>query len=90
MNQNQKTPSPLILMNNMYILAYQEYWAYNGYTTNILCEDGKFCRIETVMNGDVRPILFLSRKEARSARKLYGRWPKYRIIKINDPSWLCE
>ena len=89
MSQNQKIPSQSTLTSSVYILTHQEY-RYNGYSADILCEDGKFYKIEKVMSGDIRPILFLSKKEARSARKIYGRWPKYKIIKINDPSWLCE
>ena len=89
MSQNQKIPSQLILMNNMYILIKKVTSSWDGHN-EILCEDGEFYRAKAFMNGLYRPILFSSRKEAAAARRVFGHWPTYKIVKVTDPSWLCE
>lgn len=62
---------------------------YERKYTEILCENGQFVSPQKVMNDPkFTPILFLSRKSARQAKKVFGHWPEYKILKVEDPSWL--
>lgn len=76
-------------MQEFYVIVkYESTWE-SSWTPHILCEDGEFYRPREVMD-DARktPILFLSKESAKQAKKVYGHWPKYKILKIEDPSWL--
>ena len=70
---------------NYWILVRVDFYFERG----ILCEDGDFHFTSNVMEDkSYIPVLFISRQSARQARKAFGSWPKYRIVKIDDPSWL--
>jgi len=72
-----------------YIIAEYSFDIVYGSTVEILCEDGHFYQPHSIMeNSKKTPIFFSSEESAKQAKKLYGHWPKYRIQKITDPSWL--
>lgn len=39
-------------------------------------------------NQNYVPVLFTSKESAKEARKMFGHWPRYKVVKITDPSWL--
>lgn len=59
-------------------------------TVGVLCEDGNFREPQYIMNSHALcvPVFFTSKESAKSAKKVYGHWPKYKVIEILDPSWL--
>lgn len=72
-----------------YIITEYTFDILDGSTVEILCEDGYFYQPHYIMTGTTKPPIFFSSEEsAKQAKKLYGHWPKYRIRKITDPSWL--
>lgn len=79
-------------MNEFYVVRRRKYfdWGWLEWQPPaILCENGAFHEIIYIMdNRDIVPILFTSKDSAKEARKCFGHWPKYSIMKITDPSWL--
>ena len=79
-------------MNSFYIIQKSKYFDWSWFEwedTSILCEDGLFWTVQKIMsNQDYVPVLFTSKESAEEARKMFGHWPRYKVIKITDPSWL--
>ena len=77
-------------MQEFYVIVkYETSWEDFFWTPHILCEDGHFEKPHDIMSSSLyTPIFFSSKESAKQAKKVYGHWPKYRILKIQDPSWL--
>ena len=78
-------------MYEFWVLVKQNYdFSWWDFSREIFCEDGKFYDFElTIKNSNYTPIIFNSKETAKEAKKIIGgHWPKYRIYKITDPSWL--
>ncbi len=70
-------------MQEFYVIVkYESTW--EGFRTpHILCEDGTFQRPRAIMNiSACIPIFFNSKESAKQAKKVYGHWPKYEVVKI--------
>lgn len=78
--------------NNFYIIQESKHFDWIDWywcETAILCEDGSFREVGTIMSLQTyTPVLFVSKESAKEARKMFGHWPRYKVVKITDPSWL--
>ena len=76
-------------MQEFYVIVkYDTTWE-GFWTPHVLCEDGTFQRPRAIMGTSLYvPVFFNSKESAKQAKKVYGHWPKYKVVKIEDPSWL--
>lgn len=78
--------------NKFYIIQKSKHFDWSWFVwegPSILCENGQFHTISEIMGLEIyTPVLFISKESAEEARKMFGRWPRYKVVKITDPSWL--